>query len=53
MNILSFNCSLGWITLYEENNSITCIKFEKNKSLGKNPILNELKKPLLAENGEG
>ena len=47
MNILSFNCSLGWITLYEENNYITCIKFEKNKSLGKNPILNELKKQII------
>ena len=47
MNILSFNCSLGWITLYEKNNSVTSIKFGKNKSVGKNPVLNELKKQII------
>ena len=47
MNILSFNCSLGWITLYEENNSVTSIKFGKNKNVGKNPVLNELKKQII------
>jgi methylated-DNA-[protein]-cysteine S-methyltransferase len=47
MNILSFNCSLGWITLFEKNNSITSIKFGKNKNVGKNPVLNELKKQII------
>ncbi len=47
MNILSFNCSLGWITLFEENNSIISIKFGKNKNRGKNPTLNKLKKQII------
>ena len=47
MNILSFNCSLGWITLFEENNSITSIKFGKNKNRGKNPVLTKLKKQII------
>mgnify|MGYP001164832617 CR=1 FL=1 len=47
MNILSFNSSLGWITLFEENNSITSIKFGKNKNKGKNLILNQLKKQII------
>ena len=47
MNILSFNCSLGWITLFEENNSITSIKFGKNKNKGKNPVLTKLKKQII------
>ena len=47
VNILSFNCSLGWITLFEENNSITSIKFGKNKNKGKNPVLTKLKKQII------
>ena len=47
MNILSFNCSLGWITLFEENNSITSIKFGKKKNKGKNQVLTKLKKQIL------
>ena len=47
MNILSFNCSLGWITLFEKNNSITSIKFGKNKNRGKNLTLNKLKKQII------
>ena len=47
MNILSFNCSLGWITLFEKNNSITSIKFGKNKNKGKNSILIKLKKQII------
>ena len=47
VNILSFNSSLGWITLFEEYNSITSIKFGKNKNKGKNLILNQLKKQII------
>ena len=47
MNILSINCSLGWITLFEENNSITSIKFGKNKNKGKNLVLTKLKKQII------
>ena len=47
MNILSFNCSLGWITLYERNNLITSIKFGKNKNVGKNSVLTKLKKQII------
>ena len=47
MNILSFNCSLGWITLFEENNSITSIKFGKSKNKGKNSTLMKLKKQII------
>ena len=47
VNILSFNCSLGWITLFEKNNSITSIKFGKNKNKGKNPVLTKLKKQII------
>ena len=47
MNILSFNCSLGWITLFEKNNSITSIKFGKNKNKGKNSTLINLKKQII------
>ena len=47
MNILSFYCSLGWITLFEKNNSITYIKFGKNKNKGKNSTLINLKKQII------
>jgi len=47
VNILSFNCSLGWITLFEKNNSITSIKFSKNKNKGKNSTLIKLKKQII------
>ena len=47
MNILSFNCSLGWITLFEKDNSITSIKFGKNKNKGKNSTLINLKKQII------
>ena len=48
MNILSFNCSLGWITLFEKNNSITSIKFGKNKNKGKNQNPEEIVQGIFA-----
>ena len=47
MNILSFNTLIGWITLYEENDSITSIKFGRKKNLGKNKVLTKLKKQII------
>ena len=47
MNTLSFNTSIGWITLSEDNNLITSIKFEKKKNKGKNQVLTKLKKQIL------
>ena len=47
MNTLSFNTSIGWITLSEDNNLITSIKFEKKKNKGKNQALTKLKKQIL------
>ena len=47
MNILSFNSAIGWITISEENNLITSVKFGKKKNIGKNQILNKLKKQLI------
>ena len=35
MNILSFNSSIGWITISEEKDLVTSIKFGKNKNKGK------------------
>ena len=39
MNTLSFITSLGWITVSEEKNSITSVKFGKKRNKGKNKIL--------------
>ena len=47
MNILSFNTLIGWITLSEENDSITSIKFGRKKNLGKNKVLTKLKKQII------
>ena len=47
MNILSFNSSIGWITISEENDLVTSIKFGKNKNKGKNIVLIKLKKQIL------
>ena len=47
MNILSFSSSIGWITISEEKNHITSIKFGKNKNKGKNIVLIKLKKQIL------
>lgn len=47
MNSLSFNTSLGWITLTEENNLIISIKFGKKKNNGKNIFLIKLKKQII------
>ena len=47
MNILSFNSSIGWITISEEKNLVTSIKFGKNKNKGKNIVLIKLKKQIL------
>ena len=33
MNILSFNSAIGWITISEENNLITSVKFGKKKNM--------------------
>ena len=47
MNILSFSSSIGWITISEENDLVTSIKFGKNKNKGKNIVLIKLKKQIL------
>ena len=47
MNTLSFNSSIGWITLSEDNSLITSIKFGKKKNKGKNQVLTKLKKQIL------
>ena len=47
MNILSFNSSIGWITLSEENSLITSVKFGKKKNKGKNAVLIKLKKQIM------
>ena len=47
MNILSFNSSIGWITISEEKDLVTSIKFGKNKNKGKNIVLIKLKKQIL------
>ena len=47
MNTLSFNSSIGWITISEENNLITSIKFGKKKNKGKSQVLTKLKKQIL------
>ena len=47
MNILSFSSPIGWITISEEKDLITSIKFGKNKNKGKNFVLIQLKKQIL------
>jgi len=47
MNILSFNTLIGWISLSEQNNLITSIKFGKKKNKGKNLVLTKLKKQII------
>ena len=47
MNILSFNSSIGWITISEEKDLVTSITFGKNKNKGKNIVLIKLKKQIL------
>ena len=47
MNSLSFNTSIGWITISEKNNCIMSIKFGKKKNLGKNSVLIKLKKQII------
>tara|TARA_X000000368_G_scaffold116750_1_gene91089 strand:- start:520 stop:963 length:444 start_codon:yes stop_codon:yes gene_type:complete len=47
VNILSFDTSLGWITLSEENNLINSVKFGKKKNRGKSLVLIKLKKQIL------
>ena len=47
MNTLSFNSSIGWIVISEENNLITSIKFGKKKNRGKSQLLTKLKKQIL------
>ena len=47
MNILSFSTSLGWITLYEEENLISSIKFGKKKNKGNSLILSKFKKQII------
>ena len=46
MNILSFNSSIGWITISEEKDLVTSIKFGKNKNKGKSIVLLKLKKQI-------
>ena len=47
MNILSFNTLIGWISLSEQNDLITSIKFGKKKNKGKNLVLTKLKKQII------
>ena len=47
MNTISFNSLIGWITLSEENDCITSIKFGRKKNLGKNKVLIKLKKQII------
>ena len=47
MNILSFNTLIGWISLSEQNDLITSIKFGKKKNKGKNLVLIKLKKQII------
>ena len=47
MNTLSFNSSIGWIAISEENNLITSIKFGKKKNRGKSQVLTKFKKQIL------
>ncbi len=47
MNTLSFNSSIGWITLSEENSLISSVKFGKKKNKGKNAVLIKLKKQIM------
>ena len=47
MNILSFNSSIGWITISEDQDLVTSIKFGKKKNKGKNIVLINLKKQIL------
>ena len=47
MNTLSFNSSIGWLTLSEENSLITSVKFGKKKNKGKNAVLIKLKKQII------
>ena len=47
MNTLSFNSSIGWIAISEENNLITSIEFGKKKNRGKSQVLTKLKKQIL------
>ena len=47
MNILSFNSSIGWVTISEDQDLVTSIKFGKKKNKGKNIVLINLKKQIL------
>ena len=47
MNTLSFNSSIGWIAISEENNLVTSIKFGKKKNRGKSQVLTKSKKQIL------
>ena len=47
MNILSFNTLIGWITLSEERDFITSIKFGRKKNVGKKKVLTKLKKQII------
>ena len=47
MNILSFNTSLGWMTLSEEKNLIYSVEFGKKKNKGRKLVLFKAKKQIL------
>ena len=47
MNKLAFKTSIGWISIMEQNNQITAVKFGKVKNTGKTVILNKLKKQIV------
>jgi len=47
VNIISFKSSIGWITISENKDLVTSIKFGKNKNKGKNIVLLRLKKQIL------
>ena len=47
MNILSFNTSLGWVTLSEKKNLIYSVEFGKKKNKGRKLVLFKVKKQIL------
>ena len=40
---ISFNSKFGWISIFEEKNKITKVKFLKTKNLHKSKILEDFK----------
>ena len=47
MNSLSFNTSIGYITISEKNNCITSVKFGRNNNKNKKEVLLKLQKQII------